>query len=190
MYDIDIREALFDYLDDNYGKNRILEEKVMGRSRADLIMVLPEQLIGLEIKSDADTYERLKRQIRDYDRFCDCNYIVVGRSHEKHVASHVPEWWGIFQVYMEQGQVFVEQMREAKLSPKCQISLQLRWLWRPELNHILARNHLPKYRHKSKAFVQGKILEKVSPELLKGQICDELFERDYTLWQDGFYEEP
>lgn len=64
MYDIDIREPLFDYLDERYGKNRILEEKTMGRSRADVIMIIEYEWIGLEIKSDFDTYSRLKRQAR------------------------------------------------------------------------------------------------------------------------------
>ena len=73
MYDIDIREPLFDYLDERYGKNRILEEKTMGRSRADVIMIIEYEWIGLEIKSDSDTYSRLKRQTRDYNKFCDRN---------------------------------------------------------------------------------------------------------------------
>lgn len=34
LYDKDIREPLFDFLDDIYGVNRIIEEKQMGRSRA------------------------------------------------------------------------------------------------------------------------------------------------------------
>ena len=34
----------------------------MGRSRADVVMVLPQRIVGLEIKSNADTYDRLERQ--------------------------------------------------------------------------------------------------------------------------------
>ncbi len=82
LYDRDIREPLFDYLEERFGKTRMFEEKIIGRSRADIIMLTERQLIGLEIKSDADTYERLKRQIRDYNKYCDVNYVVVGKSHE------------------------------------------------------------------------------------------------------------
>ena len=64
LYDRDIRESLFDYLEERFGKTRMFEEKIIGRSRADIIMLTERQLIGLEIKSDADTYERLKRQIQ------------------------------------------------------------------------------------------------------------------------------
>ena len=41
-----------------YGKNRILEEQVMGQSRADMVMVVYDALYGIEIKSDADSYAR------------------------------------------------------------------------------------------------------------------------------------
>lgn len=71
MHDKDIREPLFDFLEETYGKVRIIEEKQMGRSRADIVMVLPEALAGIEIKSDADTYARLGRQVKDYDLYFD-----------------------------------------------------------------------------------------------------------------------
>ena len=82
LYDRDIREPLFDYLEERFGKTRMFEEKIID-ALADIIMLTERQLIGLEIKSDADTYERLKRQIRDYNKHCDVNYVVVGKSHMK-----------------------------------------------------------------------------------------------------------
>ena len=71
LLDKDIREPLFDYLDQIYGKNRILEEKMIGKSRADIVMVVPDEILGIEIKSDADTYARIARQVKDYDRYFD-----------------------------------------------------------------------------------------------------------------------
>ena len=63
IHDKDIREPLFDYLEETYGKIRILEEKMMGRSRADVVMVTEDALYGIEIKSDAlsedNTYPHL-----------------------------------------------------------------------------------------------------------------------------------
>jgi hypothetical protein len=56
LHDKDIREPLFDFLEEKYGKVRIMEEKQMGRSRADVVMVTESALCGIEIKSDADTY--------------------------------------------------------------------------------------------------------------------------------------
>ena len=101
MLDKDIREPLFDFLEEFYGKIRIFEEKVTGISRTDALGVIDGQLIGFEIKSDRDTYARLKRQTADYDLLCDVNYLVVGKSHRKQADQHIPAHWGIICVYEE-----------------------------------------------------------------------------------------
>ena len=91
LYDRDIRDPLFDFLEEYFGKTRIIEEKTTGRSRADIVMVTPDSLYGIEIKSDADTYARLSRQVRDYDRYYDYNIVVAGSSHGLHIREHVPD---------------------------------------------------------------------------------------------------
>ncbi|MCD8018276.1 MAG: sce7726 family protein [Clostridiales bacterium] len=180
LYDKDIREPLFDFLEETYGKTRIIEEKNIGRSRADIMMVMEDALAGVEIKSDADTYVRLKRQVIDYDRFFDKNIIVVGTSHAMHIMEHVPEWWGIITVDDIEGQPDFYVFREMKKNPKMDLRDQLHILWRPELAHIQELNGMPKYKEKSKEFVISKITLAVPENLLKPQICTELFERDYN----------
>lgn len=180
LYDRDIREPLFDFLEEYYGKIRILEEKQIGRSRADIMMVLPNAVAGIEIKSDADTYARLKRQVRDYDRYFDRNYVVAGGSHGLHVSEHVPKWWGIITVEWVENRVDFYLLREAKENPKADLGRKLELLWRPELVHIQKINGLARYKQKSKAFVMEKILAKVPKAALDEQISQELFERDYT----------
>lgn len=184
LYDEDIREPLFDYLEEQFGKTRIFEEKIIGRSRADIVLLTDESIIGIEIKSDADSYERLKRQIREYNKFCDFNYVAVGKKHEKSIDTHVPKEWGIFIVSVEDGEILVTEKREALENPKLKKERQLTMLWRPELQRILERNHLPRYKQKSKKFVQQKLIEKLEWEQLKLQMCYEMFERDYTLWDE------
>lgn len=115
MLDKEIREPLFDFLEEFYGKIRIFEEKITGMSRADALGVVDGQLIGFEIKSDHDTYARLKRQTADYDELCDINYLVVGKSHRKQADQHIPKHWGILCVYeenVEEGRTF--QMTKRK----------------------------------------------------------------------------
>lgn len=180
LYDKDIREPLFDFLEEKYGKIRIIEEKQMGKSRADVVMVMPLAVYGIEIKSDADTYTRLKRQVKDYDQYFDYNYIVVGTSHAMHIEEHVPEWWGIITVEIEDGRVDFYVLRKAKENPKVNWKKKLSILWRPELAHIQELNQMPKYTQKSKDFVIDKILMKVSKADLYQQISEELFERDYN----------
>ena len=180
LYDRDIREFLYDFLEDRYGKVRIIEEKMMGRSRADVVMVMTDAIMGIEIKSDADTYARLKRQVRDYNQFYDRNYVVVGTTHAMHIEEHVPDFWGIITAEWEGDVVDFYVRREAKINPKMKLKKKLSILWREELAHIQQLNGMYKYRDKSKAFVVEKILEKVPPEVLAAQVSEELFERDYS----------
>ena len=180
LYDKDIREPLFDFLEETYGKVRILEEKTIGKSRADVVMVTPESLYGIEIKSDADTYVRLGKQVKDYNLFYDYNYVAVGTSHALHVEEHIPEWWGIITVEQTETMVDFYILRKPAKNPEMNWKKKLSILWRPELAHIQELNGLYKYKEKSKLFVMGRILEKVPEETLQRQLCEELFERDYT----------
>ena len=180
LYDRQIREPLFDFLEKTYGKVRILEEKRTGSSRADVVMVLEGAVAGIEIKSDADTYARLAGQVADYDQYYDFNYVVVGTSHAMHIEEHVPEWWGIITVESGEEAPDFYLLRRPKRNPRMELEKKLTLLWRPELQHILAVNGLHEYKQKSKDFVRGKILEKVPEEVLHQQISEELFERDYT----------
>lgn len=180
LYDKDIREPLFDYLEEQYGKIRVIEEKQMGRSRADIVMVLPGEIAGIEIKSDADTYARLERQVKDYDRFFDRNYVVVGSTHAMHIKEHVPEYWGIISVEWLDGYVDFYRIREAAKNPKVELMRKIRILWRPELAHIQELCGMAKYVGKSKDFVREKIVERVPAKILNELISEELFERDYT----------
>lgn len=180
LYDKDIREYLFDFLDENYGKNRIIEEKQMGKSRADVVMITPSAIYGIEIKSDADTYTRLERQVRDYNQFYDYNFVVVGTRHAMHIEEHVPAWWGIITVEQEDGKPDFYILRRPTVNPKMNWKKKLSLLWRPELAHIQELNRMAKYTQKSKDFVIGKLLEQVSEEELQAQMCEELFQRDYN----------
>lgn len=184
LYDKDIREPLFEFLEETYGKVRLLEEQVMGQSRADIVMVVPDALYGIEIKSDADSYVRLERQIQDYDLYYDYNYVVVGTKHGAHIAEHVPEHWGIITVEQTETGIDFYRMREPKLNHGMQWTNKIEILWRPELAHIQELNEMPAYKAKSKRFVADKIVEMVPKECLALQLSEELFERDYTkIWK-------
>ena len=149
----DIREPLFDFLEDTYGKVRIIEEKTMGRSRADLVMVTENSLVGIEIKSDADTYARLATQVKDYDKYYDCNIAVVGSSHGTHIKEHVPEHWGIITVEEVDGAPDFYMLRKPESNPNMKLENKLKILWRPELALIQEKYGMAKYKEKSKSFV-------------------------------------
>jgi len=187
LKDKDIREPLFEWIEEGFEKVRILEEIVIGHSRADIVLVLPRELCGIEIKSDADTFTRLENQVKDYNRYFDRNYLVVGSSHARHCSEHIPDWWGIISVELFNGKMDFRIMRESGSNPRklkkvplYVIKNKLKFLWRPELAEIQERKFLPKYREKSKDFVRKKLLEKLTAEELDEEISRALFERDYT----------
>ena len=179
LRDSDIREPLFEFLEESHGKIRILEEKQTGRARADVVMVTERYLYGIEIKSDADTYTRLKKQVKYYDQYYDRNIVVVGSTHATHITEHMPGWWGIISVELIGNRMDFYVIRETQDNPKNQEDKKITILWRPELNRLLEVNGLPAYKQKSKAFVQKKLLESVPGEQLWPQAMEELFERDY-----------
>ena len=207
LYDSDIREDLCDYLEMKYGKVRFFEELVIGKSRADIVLVTEDALIGVEIKSDADSYARLPGQIKDYSRFFDMNYVVVGSSHGNHIFEHVPEHWGVLTVEekvvevstkntddesakqenlktgKQTGDVDIYELRAPSPSPKVRLTNQMGLLWRSELLVIQTENGLYKYANKSKMYIKKYIMSNVDHALLKKQMLDVLFDRDYTIFE-------
>ena len=180
LLDKDIREPLFDFLEERYGKVRILEEKTVGNSRADVVMVIPDKIVGIEIKSDADTYTRLERQVADYDLYFDQNIVVVGSTHASHVAEHVPKYWGIISVEEYEADIDFYVVREMQPNPKADLLRTIRVLWRPELAHIQETYSLPMYKGKSKDFVRTIIVDRLPAEIVHHEISEILFERDYA----------
>lgn len=185
IYDKDIREPLFDFLDERFGKNRILEEKIIGSSRADVVMVTPEAIYGIEIKSDADTYARLKSQVKDYDKYYDMNFVVVGTSHAAHIEEHVPAYWGIITVEEVDNNLDIYILRHPEPNPKVTWKRKLEMLWRPEIAVLQDIFSMPKYREKSKSFVLSKVLErlengKIDPKEFTLQMNELLIQRDYN----------
>ena len=185
IYDKDIREPLFDFLDETFGKNRILEEKIIGSSRADVVMVTPEAIFGIEIKSDADTYARLKSQVKDYDKYYDLNFVVVGTSHAAHIEEHVPDYWGIITVEEVDNNLDFYILRRPEPNPKVTWKRKLEMLWRPEIAVLQDDFKMPKYREKSKKFVLTKVLErlengKIDPKEFTLKMNELLIQRDYN----------
>ena len=179
LKDKDIREGLFDYLEIEYGKIRIYEEKMIGKSRADAYMVIDNALVGIEIKSDADTYTRLEGQIKDYDKYFEYNMVVVGSSHAMHIEEHVPEHWGIITVDEVEGQPDFYFLRRPVLNEKADVSKKLELLWRPELSIIVEKYQLPAYKSLSKPALRKKLMEKLEVSQINESISEILFERDY-----------
>jgi hypothetical protein len=182
--DSEMRETLVRYLEESVDKIRVIDELVIGDSRADIVTVT-DHLTGYEIKSDADTYVRLRRQIGDYAAFFEENWLVVGEKHLSGATSHIPAYWGLICVSGFDDEQFVEKVRAPAHNSKFSMINQLSLLWRDEILHILNACGLSKYAAKRKTYLAKVLASRVPATKLRQLICDELFERDWTIDRNG-----
>lgn len=142
-----------------------------------------DTLVGVEIKSDKDTFTRLQRQASYYEANCDVTYVAVGERLLKKMHE-IPPNFGILLCYDGGDAIQVELVREPTASPPTLEALYS-LLWRDELIHLLRLHDL--YKGMSKARVY-QMLEVLAPlgEVVRPQIKKLLYERDWKT----FYPEP
>lgn len=163
MRDIDIRESLMVRLNtQNAGHDyRIIPEMGIcdGLARVD-IAVANGRLCGYEIKSDADTLERLPAQKSYYNKTFDKVTIVVGEKYQELISQHIPDWWGIYVArYNKQGKVVIKEARRARQNKEIEAASLLELLWKEELDQLL-RN----YGVKGISGKNRRVLRKVAAE--------------------------
>ena len=119
LKDNDIRTTLIDELNKINAKHdyRIVEELAVcdGEARVD-VAVANGKLCGYEIKSDADTLERLPLQQKCYDKTFDMVSIVVGEKFKDKIEEYIPEYWGIYIVWEFKGEYRIRKKRNAKIN--------------------------------------------------------------------------
>lgn len=177
-----MRDILIEYIKSVSDEVRIYQEKSIGAAVFD-VMAVSDRLAGYEIKSDADNYQRLERQIRFYNDFFDENYIVVGKKHHDSSEKKVPASWGI--VYIDDSGIQV--LRNASKNPDVSRRSQLSLLWKLELKNLLIQNNLPLYAQKGKGYISNQICRSVAHEILGRQIAGELLHRDYSVYDAKDY---
>ena len=194
LYDRDMREALFSYFEDSYNKIRFLEEFTMGKSRADAVMITDEELVGFELKSDKDSLARLHRQVLDYDKYYDRNYIVVGRHYAAKIDNEIPKHWGIIEVYDigtdDRVEIKVKEIRKAVSHDKNNLNRQLEFLWREELIDIIRHYKLGGVSGKNKVKLRKMLRDGIDDYELKLKMQQQLMEREYPVMYGYLYQTP
>lgn len=185
LYDEDIRPILFDTYEMSNEKLRFFEEFCIGKSRADAIMV-SDEITGFEIKSDKDSLERLEKQIKNYNRFCDKVYLVVGNKFLEKAETMLPQFWGMYLVYADdEGTIRIEMIREAQQNPRIRLKTQMKLLWRNELTQIVRKYRMGGVTKRNKRQLVELIMEKLPKEQVRQELCGQLLERDYTIYDEN-----
>ena len=179
MTDKEMRSILIEYLSIKNRVFRIFQEKSIGSSVCDLMLVT-DKLSGFEIKSDSDNFERIDRQIAAYEQFFNENTLVVGAKYAGIAEKKVPENWGILCIERQK----VSVVRLAGNNKKASVKNQLSVLWRMELKNLLIQNDLPAFTYKSKEYIIERLAESVPAKTLLEQTVHELLTRDYSLYNE------
>jgi len=143
MRDCDVRQQLDRRLRDIHAQepsSRLLPEMVLGRgvSRIDFAVV-NGKLHGYEIKSDADTLDRLATQAEAYNSVFDEITIVVGSRHLSRADKAIARWWGIIKAEVHEGTVFLTDLRRPKQNPQQSARALADLLWKEEAMDLLRR---------------------------------------------------
>ena len=175
MLDSDIRRALLQHL---AAYPFIIEEMgVCGQIRCDVV-ALDEELVGYEIKSDADTLRRLPRQVEWYSRVLDRAHVITTERHLKGVQGVVPEWWGVTVASGPADDVRLQPLREAGANPSLDTRSLVDLLWRPEaLAALEARGLARGYRSKTFSVMADRLIEHVPPAELRSLVHRALMSR-------------
>ena len=182
LSDKEIRIPLYDFIENVEHRIRVIEEFSFGAAIADLLAVTDGILTGYEIKSDLDSYVRLKTQVREYSKYFDYCYAVIGRSHQKGILKHIPETWGILLVMSDLiSGTQINVIRQATVNPLATLDFKLRILWRRELVNISFRNGLGKCSGKPMHQIKSHLKKYIDNNKLLRELTEELFERDYTV---------
>lgn len=186
LKDAQMRTILFEYYESKNQRLRFFEEFCIGRkTRADALLVTEKELIGFEFKSDRDNLNRLEHQVRDYERFCDRNYLVTGQKYREKAAEEIPKHWGIYCIFLsDEEKLQLECIRKAQPNAKrMRLHNQLRLLWRSELIPIIKKHKLGGVSAKNKLELVRTMEHQLSKETLKAELTNTLIERDYTLYE-------
>ena len=114
----------------------VIEELGLGRgsARADLIVLTADAIVGIEVKSAADSLSRLPAQAGWYARVCDTCVLAGDAGHVAAAADLLPGWWG--RTSVDHDGVVVAAPPGPNPDPDPDALAQM--LWMPELKAAVA----------------------------------------------------
>lgn len=154
-----------------------------GSCRID-IAVINGHIRGVEIKAEADTLERLPRQVAAYSEVVDKALLIVAPKHLESAMEIVPDWWGI--IVAERGPnqgVLFRRVRPERANKGIDPLVLARLLWRPETQAILRGLGVPERELRSpRATLYGMLVDRLPLRRLALTVRETLKAR--TTWRD------
>lgn len=147
------------------------------------IAVVNGRIHGYEIKSDADTLERLPAQVEGYGRVLDRVTLVVGSRHAEAAQRLVPKWWGVYIAHEDDGgQVRFRVARRERANPGLDLHAVAALLWRDEALALLeTRGRARGLRSKPRRDLYRALVDSVHSSELRRCVREAL--RSRTSWR-------
>jgi len=180
MRDFDIRRELEQDLSRLHGGDGLLVHELglcSGSARVDMAIV-NGCIHGFEIKSEADTLDRLPSQIEIYGKVLDFVTIVAGGSHISKIKEMVPAWWGIRAASSDGSTIALRDIRPPAENPAVDPFAVAQLLWRDEALAILSRGGSARgLRSKPRQALWGALAERLTLKELQQAVRETLMQR-------------
>ena len=191
--DKNIRVALSNMLSrelsNQYSSNKIIKiyhefSIDHGDNRIDIVTVNGD-IHGYEIKSDADSLNRLPAQVEAYNRVFGRVTLVAGVSHIYDALFMIPDWWGVILAKgCIDGSVVFSNLRDPLANPSQDMMSVIRLLWRQEVLEALSdMDEAHGVRSKSREYVYKRFVEVADRETIQNTVINKLFNRE--TWRVG-----
>ena len=180
MLDVDIRLALAATLGAS-PHARVVHEMALVHlgARVDMAILLPGSMVGIEIKSNADTLRRLPTQARAYGAVFDRMVLVSGTRHFREAAALVPEWWGLVKVVDVDDAVSLVVARPVSANTHQNTEALASLLWAAEARAIATRHCVHRAPYMS-ACILRRHLSKMPVSVLAPEVVGALRARPAT----------
>lgn len=110
-----------------------------GATRVD-IAVINGHIRGVEIKAEADSLDRLPRQVEAYGKVVDRATLIASEKHLPAAEQLVPGWWGIISAKRaKNGAVVFRRLRPERANRDVDPVVLSRLMWRDEVAEALAQ---------------------------------------------------
>jgi hypothetical protein len=109
-----------------------------GSSRVD-IAIINGHIRAMEIKAEADTLERLPRQVAAYGQVVDRATLIASERHLPAAFEFLPEWWGVVSARRAaNGAIMFRRLRAEKANRQTDAVSLARLMWRDEVHAVLS----------------------------------------------------
>jgi len=155
---------------------RIVEEMGIwgGTVRVDLAVINGE-MVAYELKSNADTLDRLPYQIEIYSKVFDRVTLVVGDRLAEKAIRVIPSWWGCTVAKMRDERVVLKRKRGGRRNPQQDRIVFVQMLWKDEAISLLEKHGLADgWRSKPAGKITERLLSVLPFDLVAEGVRDAL----------------